>query len=175
MIKRIKIFLLDCWDRLRSVLGKFYSVSRDRIGKSYSLCREGEESLNVLLLYWSTVPAIIYVFIRFRVKLYSFLEWPLDLFIVILSLLDIFFIQKALKKHPEYDSEFVESREKEKYYSSLSKEELAKVKSDEKKEGAKSFLKYLLLVKTGKKIDFYKIVRLLVLLIMLLALKRLFL
>jgi hypothetical protein len=84
----------------------------------------------------------------------------------------MFFIQKALKKHPEYDSEFTEDQEKEKYYSSLSAEELEKAKSSEKKAGAKNFIKRLLLLDRGKKVDSYRIVRLLVLLTMLLALKR---
>jgi glucan phosphoethanolaminetransferase (alkaline phosphatase superfamily) len=153
-------------------MGKFYSISRGKIVKSYARCREGEEGLRILLLYWCTVPAAIYIFVRFKVRLYAFLEWPVDLFIVILSVLDVFFIQKALKKHPEYDSEFVRNREKEKYYASLSGEELEKVKSSEKKENAKNFAKRLFLLDRSKRIDAYKIVRLFVLLTMLVALRR---
>ncbi|MDR3078663.1 MAG: hypothetical protein LBU15_01350 [Rickettsiales bacterium] len=174
MRKRIKIFLLDRWDGVKSLLARLYSISRDRIGRSYSLCRDGEENFRVLLLYWCTVPAILYIFIRFRVNLYSFFEWPLDLFAMILSLLDIFFIQKALRKHPDYDSEFVKSREREQYYSSLSPEELQRAKASEKKEGAKGLLRRLLLINRDKTVDPYRIVRLLMFLTLFLALKRFF-
>ena len=95
-----------------------------------------------------------------------------DLIMIFIGFLDIFFIQKALKKHPEYNTKLVMEYEKEQYYSSLSKEELEQVKSDEKKQNTKDFFKRMLLIKPGEKVDFYKIVRLFVILTVLVGLKR---
>jgi hypothetical protein len=172
MKERIKGFLTNFYGKARAALREFCSILGERIKGSYGRCREGEENLKILLVYWSTVPAVIYIFVRFKLDFYSFFEWLLDLFIIVLSVLDIFFIQKTLKKHPEYDSEFVREKEKEEYYASLSEEELEKIKSTEKKEGAKNFVKRLLLLDSSKGVDFYKIVRLLMILTLLLALKR---
>ena len=65
--------------------------------------------------------------------------------------------------------------EKEQYYSSLSPEDLKKAKEEEKKENRKDFLKKILLIKPGEKIDSYKIVRMFTVLTILIGLKRILL
>ncbi|MDR1426099.1 MAG: hypothetical protein LBI70_03885 [Rickettsiales bacterium] len=175
MGKEIKVFLLECCQKIVTTLHRFWLIFRDRIKNSYGRCRNGEENFKILLLYWCTVPAAIYMFFRFKFRFWSPIEHVLDIFIAVISSLDIFFIQKALKNHPEYDSEFVKNKEKKDYYASLNDEELETVKSKEKKEDTKNFFKHLLLLNTDKKIDPYKIVRLFIILTLLLALKRLLL
>lgn len=95
-----------------------------------------------------------------------------DLIMIFIGFLDLFFIQKTLKEHPEYNTKLVEEYEKEQYYSSLSEEQLKQTKTEEKKQNAKDFLKRLLLIKPGEKVDLYKIVRLFVILTILISLKR---
>lgn len=142
---------------------------------SYKRCREGEEKFNNLLIYWGIIPCILYFLLIYRLSLCRFTQRLCDLIMIFVGFLDIFFIQKALKKHPEYNTKLVTEYEKEQYYSSLSKEELEQVKADEKKQSTKDFLKRILLIKPGEKVDFYKIVRLFIILTVLIGLKRILL
>jgi hypothetical protein len=128
-----------------------------------------------LLICWCIIPIVVYIFIILKIKICPSFKRFFDLIAVVLSTLDIFFIQKSLKMHPEYDSDFVRETEKEKYYASLSPDELQKVKSVERKEEAKNFVKKLFLIGGGNKVDSYKIVRLFIVLMLLVALKRLLL
>jgi hypothetical protein len=91
---------------------------------------------------------------------------------LLLSMVDLFFIQKALRKHPDYDSSFVKEKEVERYCASLSEEELEKFKIEEKKQNTKDFLKRIFLLSTGTKTDLYKVVRLFLILTLLLELKK---
>ena len=161
-------FFKKVWNFLKVNLAKLFRI----IGGSYERCREGEEKLNSLLVYWCMVPCILYFLLIYKFSLCKFTKRLCDLAMVLVGFLDIFFIQKALKKHPEYNTKLVQEYEKEQYYSSLSKEELKKVKTNEKKQNTKDFFKRILLIKPGEKIDFYKIVRLFVILTILVGLKR---
>ena len=111
----------------------------------------------------------------YKFGLWEFIKHLCDIIIIFVGFLDIFFIQKALKKHPEYNTKLMTEYEEEQYYSSLSKEELEQIKSDKKKQNTKDFFKRILLIKPGEKVDFYKIVRLLLILTVLVGLKRILL
>lgn len=87
------------------------------------------------------------------------------------GVLGLFFIQKALKKHPEYNTELVRELEKAEYYASLNENELKDAKTQEVRKNAKNMLKKMLLIGTGEKVDAYKIVRLFTVLALLFALK----
>lgn len=164
-------FFKKMWDFIKSNLLKFFEA----ISNSYHLCRKGEENFNKLLIYWNLIPCFLYFLLSYKFNLCQFTHHLCDLAIIFIGFLDIFFIQKALKKHPEYNTQLVKEYEKEQYYSSLSKEELEKVKIDEKKQNAKDFFKKMLLIKPGDKIDFYKIVRLFTILSILIGLKKILL
>ncbi len=161
-------FFKNVWIFIKTNLAKFYEI----VNISYKRCRDGEEKLNNLLIYWSIIPCILYFLLIYKFGLCKFMQRLCDLIMIFIGFLDIFFIQKALKKHPEYNTKLVMEYEKEQYYSSLSKEELEQVKSDEKKQNTKDFFKRMLLIKPGEKVDFYKIVRLFVILTVLVGLKR---
>jgi hypothetical protein len=169
----VKNFLYRYFTKTRVTAAKICSLCWKKIKTSYALCRDGEEELKNLLLYWCIMPMVIYILIMAKIGPCRICRGLFDLLAIILATLDLFFIQKSLKKHPEYDSEFVKETEREMYYASLNPEELRKVKLEEKKEGAKNFVKKMLLIGSGDKIDSYKIVRLLMALMLLIALKRL--
>lgn len=167
----ISNFLKKTWIFIKINSIKFF----ESLKASYRCCREGEEKFNNLLIYWCVIPCILYFLLIYKFILWGFIKHLCDLIIIFVGFLDIFFIQKALKKHPEYNTKLVTEYEKEQYYSSLSKEELEQVKSDEKKQNTKDFFKRILLIKPGEKVDFYKIVRLLLILTVLVGLKRILL
>jgi hypothetical protein len=175
MKTRFKNFLSNCFNGIKIFIAGLYFRCREKIRTSYVLCREGEETLKNLLLYWCIVPMIIYIFIVLKIGMCHLCKLFFDFCAVVISALDLFFIQKSLKKHPEYDSEFLRETEREAYYASLSSEELKKVKSDERKKGIKNFVKRMLLITNGDRVDSYKIVRLFMLLMLLIASKRLLL
>ena len=171
LVNNLSVFLEKIWNFIKKCLYTIFKVIND----SYKRCRGGEENLNKLLIYWNIIPCILYFIIIFNFNLSHFYKNLLDLFIILLGFLDIFFIQKALKKHPEYNTQLVKEYEKEQYYSSLSPEDLKKAKEEEKKENRKDFLKKILLMKPGEKIDSYKIVRMFTVLTILIGLKRILL
>jgi hypothetical protein len=105
----------------------------------------------------------------------AFLRFIMDLVAFILSVLDYYFISKAVEKHPEYDTERAERLEKQKYYNSLSDEEYEKVKKEEKQQQLRSAVNSLFFTKSWKRKDLYKIVNIFLILIMLISFKRLFL
>jgi hypothetical protein len=133
MRTKFKNFLSNCFDSAKESIYKLYFRCGKEIRASYALCREGEEKLKNLLLYWCIAPMAIYIFIVLRINMCHICKRFFDFSAAVLSALDLFFIQKSLKKHPEYDSEFVREAEREKYYASLDQEELRKVRSREKK------------------------------------------
>ncbi|GHU27150.1 hypothetical protein FACS1894152_3310 [Bacilli bacterium] len=174
MREKLKKFFVSCYQKTRLALGKVCAFCAKKIETSYVRCREGEERLKTLLIYWCMIPFILYFVVMFKIGVCPITRRLLDLFAIILSALDLFFIQKTVKKHPEYNTELVRAREKEAYYASLNPEELARAKADEKKENTKNFFKGLFLMGgTRNRIDAYKIVRLFVLLALVVSLKRL--
>jgi hypothetical protein len=103
------------------------------------------------------------------------LAFLLDLIFFVLSLLDYYFISKAVKKHPEYDTEKMEKIKKAEYYNSLSDKEYERVKKEEKQQQLKSTVKGVFFTNNLKRKDLYKIIKIFLILMMLIGFKRLFL
>jgi hypothetical protein len=127
----------------------------------------------VVLLYWAFIPCSLYLLIRVRYVYKGFLAFILDLFFFVFALLDYYFISKAVNKHPEYDTELMERLQKAQYYNSLSDEEYEKVKKEEKQEQIKNVTKSLLFMKSLRKKDAYKGMKIFLILIITLTFKRL--
>jgi hypothetical protein len=165
IFKRIKTYVEA---GLRQFKIKMCNIVRN----SYGRCRNGEENLKILLIYWCLVPIGIYFFVFVYFKSCRFCSYILNLFMCFLTLLDLFFIQKTLQKHPEYDSSLLADEEKNKYYASLSTEELKSIKETERRRKPKDLLKKLLFLESKGQVDAYKMVRLLLLLVLLISLKK---
>lgn len=175
MKEKVISFFKKIYLRIKGVAIKCSLIFWDKISSSYMLCREGEENMKKLLFYWNFVPCITYFFVRYKFNNCVFFGHILDFSMFFVGILGIFFIQKALKKHPEYNTELVKELEKEEYYASLNEEELKEAKVKEKKENTKSFFRKVFLISSGDRIDTYKIVRLFTILTMLFVLKRILL
>ncbi len=143
------------------------------IGKSFNKCVAGEENLNKMLWFWCLIPNIIVCFIIF--KLYNILNFALlNIIYIVYNLLCLFFIIKAVSVHPEYDVSKIQKYKHNEYIKSLSEDELKNYKKDLAKEKTKELFEKALLIKPWKKVEFYKIVRLILIFVLLVALRNLF-
>ena len=143
--------------------------------ESFQRSKQGEESLNKMLLVWGLLPFFVFITTNFRVNSFSsFLFFFYLLFFVYLFLLSLYFISKAIKAHPEYNKTSMEKKQKKEHLNSLDKAELKEFKEKERKDKAKSLFKKALLLEAWKNDEFYKIVRLCSILGLLMALKDLF-
>lgn len=172
MKEKVINFFKKIYLKIKAIIIKYSLIFWNKMSSSYILCREGEENMKKLLLYWNFLPCIIYFFVRYKINNCVFFGRILDFSMFFIGILGIFFIQKALKKHPEYNTELVKELEKEEYYASMNEEDLKEAKLKEKKENTKSFFKKMFLISSGDRIDKYKIVRLFTILTMLFVLKR---
>ncbi|MDR0571346.1 MAG: hypothetical protein LBG48_00675 [Rickettsiales bacterium] len=159
--RTVKFFVSECLSVRRKVV------------ISYRKCREGDERLFVLLLYWALIPCSLYLLVRVRYIYSGFWAFALDLFFFIFALLDYYFISKAVSKHPEYDTELMDRLKKAEYYNSLSDEEYEKAKKEEKQKQLKNVTKSLLFMRSLRKKDTYKGVKVFLILIIALTFKRL--
>ncbi len=155
-------------------LKKIYNGLKERVVSSFLRARNGEENLNIILYYWSLIPCVIY-FISLKFVNSRFLLEIFDVVILLLTILDLYFIARTLEVHPEYDSELVKEKERQEYYNTLTKEELEKVKKQERKNNINKTLKKYILLKTDDKVDLFKIIRLFVIITLLIAIKRILL
>ena len=155
-------------------LKKIYNGLKERVVSSFLRARNGEENLNIILYYWSLIPCVIY-FISLKFVNSRFLLEIFDVVILLLAILDLYFIARTLEVHPEYDSELVKEKERQEYYNTLTKEELEKVKKQERKNNINKTLKKYILLKTDDKVDLFKIIRLFVIITLLIAIKRILL
>lgn len=155
-------------------LKKIYNGLKERVVSSFLRARNGEENLNIILYYWSLIPCVIY-FISLKFVNSRFLLEIFDVIILLLTILDLYFIARTLEVHPEYDSELVKEKERQEYYNTLTKEELEKVKKQERKNNINKTLKKYILLKTDDKVDLFKIIRLFVIITLLIAIKRILL
>ena len=155
-------------------LNKIYNGLKERVVSSFLRARNGEENLNIILYYWSLIPCVIY-FISLKFVNSRFLLEIFDVVILLLTILDLYFIARTLEVHPEYDSELVKEKERQEYYNTLTKEELEKVKKQERKNNINKTLKKYILLKTDDKVDLFKIIRLFVIITLLIAIKRILL
>lgn len=144
------------------------------VSESFSKARNGEESFGVVLYYWSLIPCILY-FICLKFVNCVFLLEVIDVFIVLLAILDLYFIARAVEVHPEYDSELVKEKEKEEYYKTLTEEQLIEVKKKEQKDNRNKIFKKYILLKSDEKVDMFKLIRLFVIITLLIAVKRILL
>lgn len=174
MKDKIKSIFKKMMDKMKSFLRILYSKSSTKIKESFKKCREGEENLTILLVCWCVLPSVAYL-ILLKTTNCKILTDLYDVTMFVLGLLDFYFIAKAIKVHPEYNTELMRELEKQEYYETLDKNELKKEKSRERKENAKNFFRRLLLIKTDRRVDFYKIVRCFIVLILLITVKRIFL
>ncbi len=168
MKAKITNFLL----KIKYKFFNFCNMFKQKVIESYGKCKNGDETLKNILLYWSFIPCTLYLYISYKFYLFWFIRCIINIFILLLTILDFYFIQKAVKVHPEYDSEVTEELEKAEYYSKLTEEEYKKAIKNESFAKKKNFLKKIFNVGSTKKIDLYKIVRIFVILTFLIAFKR---
>lgn len=144
----------------------------NNIKVSFGKCMLGDENLNKMLWYWCLIPNIVVYLIDS--KLINFLKFDiLKLVYLFYNLTCLYFILKAVSVHPEYNVSKIEKQEEMEYKKSLSKQELKNYMSEKNKEQARDFVKKALLQKAWKKIEFYKTVRLFLILFILITLKNL--
>lgn len=174
MKDKIRSIFKKTFDKTKSFLKNLYLKSSIKIKESFGKCRDGEENLTILLVCWCILPSITYL-ILLKITNFKILTDLYDVAMLVLGLLDLYFIAKAVKVHPEYNTELMKELERQEYYETLDKNKLKEEKSRERKENAKNFFRRLLLIKTDKKVDFYKIVRCFIILILLITVKRIFL
>ena len=157
--------------KIFSFLKNKYNVIKSNIISSFSKARNGEERFNVILYYWSLIPCILY-FVCLKFVGCRFLLEILDVVIILLTILDLYFIARTLEVHPEYDSLYLKEKEKEEYYKTLTEEQLAEAKKQEKKDNRNKILKKYILLKTDDKVDLFRMIRLFVIITLLIAIKR---
>jgi hypothetical protein len=175
MIKKIRERVLAFKTRTLALLKEVLSVSKVSVLESYEKCKEGEEKMGTILLWWSTIPCSLYILIRIRYIFRGVFAFILDVTFFVLGLLDYYFISKAISKHPEYDVERMEKIKKIEYYNSLTEEEYEKIKKEERKEKGISGVKNILLAKNWRKTEPFKIVKIFLVLVILITFRRLFL
>lgn len=141
---------------------------------SYGKARVGEEKLNNILFYWCLLPSILY-FLALRFIDCQILLRAIDIFILLLSIIDLYFIAKAVSVHPEYDTQLTRELQKEEYYKTLNEEQLKEAKKQEKKDNYKRILDKYVLLRYKDGVDFFKIVRIIVIIVLLFSIKRIFL
>ncbi|MBR2141155.1 MAG: hypothetical protein IJ853_02265 [Rickettsiales bacterium] len=166
---------------IKSITLKFYNFVKSKtilaagvVKKSFNKCRNGEEDLKNILLYWSTIPCVVY-FIMLKTVKCKFTLNMADLVMFVLIIFDLYFIAKTLKIHPEYNSDLMREVEKQKLYETLTDEQIKEEKAKESREGVKKIFYRFLTIRTGDKVDYYKIVRCILLLTFLIVFKRIFL
>lgn len=160
--------------KLKNIIINLLNNIKLKIKTSFIKCKNGEEKLNTLLIYWCLIPCILYLlslrFLNCKIILNIF-----DIILFILCLLDLYFIAKTLKLHPEYNTELMEEIKKQEYLKTLTEEQIKEEKLKESKQAKIDFVKRILALKAGKKVDNYKIVKYFVILTFLIVLKRIFL
>ena len=144
------------------------------ITTSYGKARVGEEKLNNILFYWCLLPSALY-FLALRFIDCSILLRVIDIIILLLSIIDLYFIAKAVSVHPEYDTQLTKELEKEEYYKTLNEEQLKEAKKQEKRDNRKRIFNKYILLKSNEKVDLFKIVRIIVIIALLFSIKRIFL
>lgn len=184
-MKNIKEFLLNCWKNIKNlsifIWNKFLVISKNIFLflkeitiESYNKSRNGDEELNNVLIYWSILPALVYLIVRAKFIKYGFFALSLDIVHFCLACLSFYFIIKAVNVHPEYDIERTETLQKIEYYNSLSDEEYNKIILEEKKDKRKNLFKRLFFIKGGKPKELFKIVKIFLIFIIILTFKRIF-
>ncbi len=168
MKAKINNFLL----KIKEKLSNSFSLFKKKVSDSYYKCKKGDETLKNILLYWSFIPCTLYLYISYKFYLFRLIRSIINIFMLFFTVLCFYFIQKAVKVHPEYDSEVTEELEKAEYYSTLTEEEYKKAIKTDSFNKKKNFIKRILNIGNSKKVDLYKIVRIFVVLTFLVALKR---
>lgn len=173
-MQKLLNFLKKIYKESLKIITKYYLIILSKIKESFLKCRKGEEDMKILLTYWCVVPCIIYLFILWFLDC-KFLLNILDIAMFLLAIIDLYFIAKIIKIHPEYNTELMDELRKQELYSSLDKEQIKEEKNKELKQNTKNFFKKMFLCKSDKKTDAYKIVKYIVLIVLLITIKRIFL
>lgn len=143
------------------------------IRESFNRCITGEENLNKMLWFWCLLPNLVICIISF--KLYNIFNLKLlNVIYVLYNLICLYFILKAVSVHPEYNVSKNEKIKSKEYKESLSKDELKDYKKELARKKTKELFEKALLVKPWRKVEFYKLVRLILIFILLISLKNLF-
>lgn len=152
---------------------KYLNEKMNGVKSSFKRCMAGEENLNRMLWFWCLIPNIIVCFITF--KLYNILNFTLlNILYLVYNLICLYFIIKAVSVHPEYNVSKVEKNKNEEYVKSLSKDDLKNYKKELTKKKTKELFEKALLVKPWRKVEFYKLVRLILIFILLVTFRNLF-
>ena len=158
-------------EKALSILKKFLHKF-EFVKISFNKCIIGEEKLNKMLWCWCLLPNLAIFLIDNN--LFSFLRFNIiKVFYLFYNLMCLYFITKTVSVHPEYNITRTEKIKQKEYMDSLSGDELKKYKNDLKKEKAKNTCKKLLLMKSWKTFEFYKMVRLILILLILVVAKNL--
>jgi hypothetical protein len=144
----------------------------NRVKKSFIKSSKGDENFYLLLWGWGIVPALM-MFFYFDNKLKfihpKFVSVPIYFLITLFFIWHIFSIRVTIKKHPEYKEKKENKKEK---YKGLSKEKIKELKREEKREKNKDMIKKALLLKAWDTMEFYKIVILIDLVVILTQIQR---
>lgn len=152
---------------------KYFSGKISDIKSSFRRCIAGEENLKKMLWFWCLIPNIVVCFIIF--KLYNILNFTLlNILYLVYNLTCLYFIIKAVSVHPEYNVSKIEKNKSEEYVKSLSKDDLKTYKKELTKKKTKELFEKALLVKPWRKVEFYKLVRLILIFILLVTFRNLF-
>lgn len=169
----MKTKILNFLLKLKEKIIIYYNIIKDKVAVSYGKCKIGEEKMSNILLYWAIIPCLFYLFVTAKISFPAIIASVVNIFMLLFTILVFYFIQKAVKVHPEYNTELVEELEKAEYYSTLDEKELKKAKRSESLNKKKNIFKSIFNLGTKKKVDFYKIIRAFVILTFLIAFKRL--
>lgn len=163
----IKKYSLKVFDFLAEIFKKMFA----RVGESFEKCVNGEEKLNKMLWCWCIIPNAFFISTYFNF-LFQFII--VKVFVLFYAFLCIYFISKAVKVHPEYNVTEVKRKEELEYINSLNEEQLKEYYKDKKRQNLKDFGNKLLLQKSWKTTEFYKITRLFLMFVILFVFMKIF-
>lgn len=182
-MKNIKTIFQNIIDKIKSFFNKkeikespvsrCLDICKTKIINSYKLCKDGEEKLNIILIYWSIIPMFVYFFVRKKLIFRGFFAGFIDIICLCLFCLDYFFIMKAVEKHPEYDEKRMKTIEKIEHYKTLTEEQIKEEEKADIKNSIKNSIINFVMGRSSDKVELYKIVRLMLLLFILVIIKRL--
>jgi hypothetical protein len=66
MKEKLSKFLAGFWRKIKAGVSVLGARCIKRIRASYTLCKEGEENLKTLLVFWCTIPSFVYFIFRFK-------------------------------------------------------------------------------------------------------------
>ena len=150
---------------------KYVSIILNCVKSSFDRCINGEEKLNKMLWCWCIIPNIFFVS-KYFTFFYQFAV--IKILVILYSGMCFYFILKAVKVHPEYNTTEVKRKEELEYINSLNEEELREYIRSKNNDRVKDFFKKALLQKAWHTKEFYKITKIFLLFIFMFTLLKLF-